>query len=171
MTPMTEPDRPPLLGVAALSDSLKALIAESVALRTDVAAAERARLHAERARRRENQIGLVLIGLSAVLMLVVAGIGWQGYQIARDTRATNEKVVDCTTPGGVCYQQGQARTGQAVDAVLKASVFVAECSRLRPGDSGPVFDAALEQCVAAKLSSHRPGTPVPTPAPTPSPTR
>jgi hypothetical protein len=84
---------------------------------------------------------------------LVAGIvSVQDNRIARDTRATNDpQVVDCTTPGGVLLPARAAPApGRPSAPSLKASVFVAECSRLRPGDSGPVFDAALEQCVAAE---------------------
>jgi hypothetical protein len=160
---MADP-RGPTDPMAVLSRALTDLTNRLDALRADVQADARARV------RKQHTIMAVLAVLAAAVGLV-GFVSVQNNRIARDTRTTNTRIVDCTTPGGGCYRDRQRRTGDAVGDIVKASVFVAECSRLRPGDSGPVFDAALEQCVAAKLSSHRPSTPVPTPAPAPSPTR
>jgi hypothetical protein len=88
-------------------------------------------------------------------VLMVLGVAWQNNQIAMQVRDTNARVADCTTAGGACYREGQRRTGAAVGDITRASVYVAECARIRPGESGPVYDAYLEQCVAEKLEAAR----------------
>lgn len=158
---MTDPVKPE--GVGALAESLTALIAESQALRGDVKANEAAR-------RRENQINLGVLLMLTLFVFIVLVVAWQNNSIARTTQQTNQQVVSCTVPGGKCYDDGKKRTAGAVGDIVKASIYMAECSRLRPGDSGPEFDAFLEQCVADKLAASNKPTPVtPTPAPTATP--
>jgi hypothetical protein len=121
---------------------------------------------ANQARRRENRIYLMILGVLGLFVALSLFVSAQNYQIAEQTRTTNERLADCTTPTGKCYRQGQARTGSAVADILKASVYMAECSRLRPGDSGPEFDAFLERCVAERIVRSR-ATPAPSSTPTP----
>lgn len=142
---------------AALRKSLTDLIAESQALRTDVHSAEEAR-------RRASQINLALLGLLILFVGLLGVMVWQNNELAHQVAKTNATMADCTTPGGKCYQQGTARTGQAIQEILKASVYMAECSRMFPGESGPAFDAKLEACVNEKLRKARE-------APTPTPTQ
>lgn len=146
-----------------LRRTLAAVVAEAAALRADVLAAKESQEREARLRRRENRTTMVGIGVLSVFMLGVLGVAWQNNQIARDTRSTNAQIVSCTTPAGACFKDGQARTGQAVGDILKASIYMAECSRLRPGQSGPAFDTFLEQCVADKLV--RVDNPQPSPTP------
>jgi hypothetical protein len=82
-------------------------------------------------------------------------------------------MADCTTPGGKCYEDGRSRTGNAISDILKVNLYMAECARLKPGESGPGFDAFLERCVGDKLASSHASdaTPTPAPVPTPEPTR
>jgi hypothetical protein len=116
-------------------------MAESQALRTDVRAAEKAR-------KRENRISLAMIGVLSlfVFMLLV---------IANSAKETNDRIFDCTTPGGQCYDQSRQRTGEAVTNIYKSSIYMAQCSRLQPGASGPEFDRFLEQCVEEKLTRRK----------------
>lgn len=154
---MTGPVKPTPRGeevVTALKTSMAALVAESQALRSDVH-------RAEQARKRANQINAVVLG---VVALFVAALAVIGYQVS----VTNQRMVDCTTPGGRCYQQGQQRTAAAVGDVLRVSIYMAECSRLLPGESGPDFDRKLERCVFEKLAADDKTNPVPQVSPTPS---
>ncbi len=154
--------------VAALRESLTLVLDESRALRVDVAAAEEARRQEERTTRRTGHINMVLTVVVAVLVALVLAIGWQNNRLATDVADTNKIMVDCTTPGGRCYEQGRVRTDSAVSSVVRISVFVSQCGRLWPGESGPDYDRKLEQCVAAKLAQAVQRTPAPTPAPAPS---
>jgi hypothetical protein len=135
--------------------SLAALLEESQQLRNDVTANELARRLAARASRRVTQVNTVIVGLLVIFVGLVATLAWQNNQLAREVKAGNERIADCTTVGGICYGQSAARTGSAVADVVRASVFVAECARLQPGISGPEFDAVLEKCVADKLAAAR----------------
>lgn len=141
--------------IASLSQSLADLIAESQALRTDVNAAEVAREHEAKQRKRENQINLGLIGMIAIFVVMVMVMVWQNNSISQDTRQTNKQMADCTTPGGGCYEEGRARTADAISDITKVSIYMAECSRLSPGESGPEFDKKLEACVYEKLKAGR----------------
>ncbi len=156
--------------VAALRESLTLVLDESRALRVDVAAAEKARRQAEAATRKTGHINMALTGVLAVLVALVLAIGWQNNRLATDVADTNKIMADCTTPGGACYEQGRARTDSAVSAVVRISVYVSQCGRLWPGESGPDYDRKLEQCVAAKLAQAARQTPAPAPVPGPSST-
>lgn len=130
--------------VETLSASLEELLVESQRLRRDVHSAEEAR-------KRTNKIGLALIGAVAVFVVLVGLVSWQNNQVLRSTGSTNETIVDCTTPTGDCYRQNLRRTAEVVQNLIKASTYVSQCARLKPGESGPAFDRYLEDCVRAKL--------------------
>ncbi len=147
--------------VTSLRRSLTDLIAESQALRGDVHTAEKAR-------RRTNQINLGLLGLLALFVALLVAIGWQGNQAIDQARETNQTIADCTTPGGVCYQEGQTRTNGAVSAVVRISIYVSQCGRLWPGESGPDYDAKLQKCVLERLAQAQSAPPT-APAPSVSP--
>lgn len=160
-----EPDREHAHpGTEALRKSLAALIEESRQLRLDVAD-ESAR---NRRANRRTAIVAALFGLMLVGVLVVA---YQNNTIARQTADTNQRMADCTTPGGHCYDEGKTRTGQAIGDIIRATIYMAECARERPRDSGPDYNQFLEACVEGKLRAARArdATPAPTPpAPAPS---
>lgn len=147
------------VSLAELGPSLQQLLDESQRLRKDVKSAEQAR-------RRENRIGLFIIGLLTLFVVLIGVVTWQSNQVVRSTQQTNDVIVDCTTPGGQCYEDGRRRTGAAVADLIRASTYVAQCARLRPNESGPEFDRFLEQCVAEKLGAG----PTPHPSISPSPT-
>ncbi len=132
--------------VEALSASLEELLTESQRLRADVHSAEEAR-------KRTNKIGLGLIVAVAVFVLLVGVVTWQNNKVLRQTGATNDVIVDCTAPTGECYRLNLQRTADVVLDIVKASTYVAQCARLKPGESGPAFDRYLEECVAAKLKA------------------
>lgn len=160
---MIEPDRPGrALGedvIATLADTSKALnnlALSSATLHGDVRDMELARRKATR----------VNLGVLVVLVVLVAGLlvmVVQTYRTASETRKTNAAVADCTQPGGKCYEEGRTRTGGAVASINMAMVFGIECARLKPDESGPAFDAFVEQCVAAKMRA------LPSPRPSASP--
>jgi hypothetical protein len=132
--------------VAVLSASLSALVAESQALRSDV-------LAAEQARKRANRIALSLLAVLCLFTGAVLAIGWQNNQLSRRVDKTNNQMADCTTPGGVCYEDGRRRTEGAVSSVVRISLFVSQCGRLHPGESGPEYDQKMEKCVTDRLAA------------------
>jgi hypothetical protein len=147
--------------VQAVQQSLLALIDESQALRGDVHTAEQAR-------RRANHINLGVLGVVIIFVLTLFGLGVQNNHLSRQVNETNRRMSGCTTPGGACYEQGRQRTNQAVGDVVRVSVYVAECSRLWPGESGPAYDAKLQMCVQQRL---HPATAPPSAPPSPTPSR
>lgn len=158
----TPPIRPAASGseppaVEQLRASLSALIAESQALRSDVHGAEVAR-------KRANQINLGVLGLLAIFTALLVAIGWQNNQVIQRVDETNDQVASCTTPGGTCYEEGRTRTSGAISAVVRISIFVSQCGRLYPGESGPAYDAKLQQCVMDRLAAAQAQA-----APSPSP--
>lgn len=151
----------PLSHVQILQESLRDLIAESQSLRLDVHTAEVAR-------RRNALVNLGVMMLLVIFVVLVFTVSWQNNRIGKQVRDGNDRIVDCTTAGGKCYQEGNARTGQAITAILRADIYVIECSRLHPNESGPAFDAVIEKCVTDRLAAAAAG---PSPAPAPSPSR
>lgn len=144
--------------VEALRSSLAALIEESQSLRADVRTAEQAR-------RRNAAVNTGVLIVFAIVIAMLIGMTAQTNQLAREVRDADGRIVDCSTAGGRCYEDGRARTGQAVNSILLADIYMAECARLRPNESGPAFDAYLEQCVRAKLSAATKQSPSPSPSP------
>lgn len=130
-----------------LNDSLRALIDESAALRRDVEGAARAR-------RRENQINLVLIGALCLFVIMTLVVVWQNNSISRDVRRNSDVIADCTNPGGKCYEDGRARTGQAVAEISRTHVLIVQCARLyRDMPAGKAYDDALIRCVVERRGS------------------
>lgn len=149
--------------VEQLRDSLASLIAESQALRSDVHGAELAR-------KRANQINLGVLAVLALFTALLVAIGWQNNQVIGQVRETNNTLVDCTTPGGGCYQLGRSRADGAVSAVVRISIYVSQCGRLWPGESGPDYDRKLTQCVLDRLAQAQ-ASAAPSPSSAPSPPR
>lgn len=61
-------------------------------------------------------------------------------------RAVNERIADCTTVGGECYDRGAARTGQAIAELARLQIAIELCGRDADNDTV----AEMERCVAAK---------------------
>lgn len=153
--PLRPGGEPP--AVEQLRASLSSLIAESQALRSDVHGAEVAR-------KRANQINLGVLALLALFVALLVAIGWQNNQVIQRVNATNDQVASCTTPGGTCYDEGRARTNGAITSVVRISIYVSQCGRLYPGESGPEYDAKLQQCVMDRLAQAQ-ASPAPMPSP------
>ncbi len=153
---MTTDEPTPRPREAALATLLTEVKSESEQLREDVR-------NAERARKRANTLNTILLVAAVLLVGVVGMVGWQ-------VQKTNARIADCSTVGGKCYEEGRRRTEGAVGAVVRISVFVAQCGRLFPGEYGPEFDAKIERCVADRLAaSARVGQVGPTPGGTSQP--
>lgn len=142
--------RPPGAGdvppnVESLRRSLTDLVAESQALRVDVNSAETAR-------RRANTINLTAVGLLLLFVVMISAVSWQNNQLAKQVNRTNDRMADCTTPGGTCYETSQRRVSGAIADIVRASVFMNQCARLWPNESGPDYDRKLEKCVNDRLA-------------------
>lgn len=144
--------------VEALRASLNEVLVEAQALRVDVHGAEAAR-------RRANTINLGVLGLLVVFVALLIAVGWQGNTAIHESRQANERIADCTTPGGECYEQGRVRTDGAIRVLTTMSIYVSQCGRLFPGEAGPEYDRKLEQCVAQKISVALGTSGAPSPSP------
>jgi hypothetical protein len=150
--------------VAELRTNLKDLITESQALRTDVHSAEEAR-------RRATRVNVALLALLTLFVGLLLVVTWQNNRLIGQVEETNTLMADCTTPGGNCYQQSAKRTSNAISDIVWASVYMAQCSRLYPGEVGPGYDRKLEACVTERLrkaAQERQPPAAPTPSPTPT---
>lgn len=149
-----------------LAESLAGVLAVARGLRDDVH-------KAEQARRRANVINLFVLSLLAVLVVFLTTVAWQNNRLTTQVRATSTVLADCTTPGRACYEEGRARGDAAISAVVRISIFVSQCGRLWPGESGPEYDRKIEACVTERLkraveqppASQIPAPPVPSSSP------
>lgn len=171
MPDITGPERdqspaPVSPAVAALGQSLSEVLAEAQALRSDVHTAEEAR-------RKATVVNLGLLALLVLFVALLGAVSWQNNQLIEKVEQTNSTMADCTTPGGRCYEEGNRRTSGAINDIIWASVYMAQCARLYPGEVGPEYDKKLEACVTQRLqqaAKERQATPTPTvPVPTVSP--
>ena len=109
-------------------------------------------------RHRRELAGLLTYILLAALVIGVLGIVVQTYTLAatiRDqqkvTATTNQRLIDCTTPTGECYKQGQKRTARAVSDIGKVAAYAAACAD-QPGRQG---QAEVLECVLRRLAADK----------------
>ncbi len=144
----------------ALRQSLADLVAESKNLRGDVAkdAAER---------RRANRLNLAFLAVITGFVLGSVILVWQNNHLSHQVNDLTQQMADCTTPGGNCYTKANERTGSAIADIVRAEIYMAQCARLFPGESGPSYDTKLEACVYERLADPaRKRSPAPSPSPT-----
>jgi hypothetical protein len=129
----------------------------------------------KRANRRGRWKDTILILLVIGVCVLLAGM----YSVVVDNRDTGNVMADCTTPGGECYERGNARTGEAIAELdrrgMFSSIAIVLCSReLGPGSSA-AWKAAFVKCVRAqrteliRADTAGPAGPIPVPAPSPMP--
>jgi hypothetical protein len=111
-----------------LGQKLDVIIEESQKVREIAAIAERAR--------RRLLVATLVVGVIGALLL--AGVMWVGLA----NRQTVDTIVGCTTPGGECYDRGQARTGEIVQRIVDAQIATVECRN----------EVDVRACVEQKLS-------------------
>jgi hypothetical protein len=75
--------------------------------------------------------------------------------IARENRRNGDRLIDCTTPGGVCYETGQKQTANAIASIFEAdkqvAIIAAVCAQVSP----PEIEA-VRACVDAELAKASP---------------
>lgn len=104
-------------------------------------------------RRRYETAKMTFIVISTITSLVTVGMLLGGVanlqDIAADTNRSAELLVDCTTPAGECYQNGDRRSGAAVQTINRVSVLAAYCSK-KPEN---VSVAQIEDCIKKELDN------------------
>lgn len=151
---------------------LTALIRESQELREDVAAREKRQRQETAEREARQRKVMMLLGLAVLVALVMIGsvmvLLVQSRQRGNDTRAllrtnaaTNQRIADCTTQGGQCYEQGARRSGELISELIRrlllAQKDIAVCRAQT--ENGTV--AELQACIDTALK------PIISPAPAP----
>jgi Tfp pilus assembly protein PilN len=140
MTIPAEPPRDP-------GELLTALLGESQRLRADVR---------DRERRQRRLMGLIAATVVVCLVLVtsVMVLLVQSRQRGNDTRAllrtnaaTNERIADCTTVGGKCYEEGSKRSAAFIQLLLQGQKQIALCR------SESDTSAELEKCIDKALAA------------------
>jgi len=140
MTIPAEPPRDP-------GELLNALLGESQRLRADV-----------RERERRQRRLMAVIGIGVVLCLVLVGgvmvLLVQGRQRGNDTRAllrtnaaTNERIADCTTVGGKCYEEGTKRSAAFIQLLLQGQKQIALCRS--ESDTSTELEKCIDKALAA----------------------
>ena len=95
--------------------------------------------------------GLTLLAAGIAVLLVlnllaqVAEQTGQLEQLARENRTNGERLIDCTTPEGQCYQDGQTRTGEAVNTINEVTILAASCVKIPGVDTEIEIRACIEQ--------------------------
>jgi hypothetical protein len=107
--------------------------------------------HLREAFRFSRQLKFIIGGFVVLVagLIVVAGINLSN---GHATRTATSTIKDCTTPGGTCYERGQAATQAAVEEIVAGVnahtnlVLLAtlECTR------HPLSDAKFAACLRAK---------------------
>jgi hypothetical protein len=94
----------------------------------------------------------VLVAAAVILLGLVVVV--QGYQlqkltgVAADTKRNSDRLVDCTTPGGKCFEQSRSATSGAVGSINRVTVAAIYCS----GKLGPTATIdAINHCVATQI--------------------
>lgn len=101
----------------------------------------------------------ILVGIGFCLLVALTVIALQNRangSAARDSSDAAQRSIaaikDCTTPGGICYERGQAGTGEAVAQIVAAVnahtnlVFIATLQCSKPHQT----NAELAACLRAK---------------------
>lgn len=106
--------------------------------------------HAEDLIRASRLSRLERIALFTIAFLVLGLIGVTGFGVLRlnglaDVNKTNgQTVIDCTQPGGVCYQRAQDQTAAAVAQLNLVTIAAVECDDAYNG-------ARLHACILSRI--------------------
>lgn len=82
----------------------------------------------------------VLLGVACTLLLIHITTGTNNY---------TKRLVDCTTPGGKCYEQGRSATTGAVGTINQVVTVTVYCAK--KADRATVTLAQIQDCVNAQL--------------------
>lgn len=97
----------------------------------------------------------VIVGFSAVVLVLIVGLVFLAYRQAVTNDATQDArrtIVDCVTPAGKCYQDGQKRTADIVGKVLQGSIIAAVCANQETSGTPAEQVRAAEKCLADTLA-------------------
>jgi hypothetical protein len=104
----------------------------------------------EHSRRIVRNLSAALVVTTVLMLGYVTVIASYQFQkiigVANDTRRNSDRLVDCTTPGGKCYEQGRSTTSGAVGSINRVTIAAIYCS----GKLGPSASInQLNMCVVS----------------------
>ncbi len=162
---MTDNRTPP--GLTAVGELMRPLIEQANELTAAVK-------HDGMERRRENR-RIMAIAL-ALLMLVTINVAIlmqnrarsaETREIIRNSAATSERIADCTTAGGECYERSQRSAQDFLGQILIMNQYVVQCAKVTNTDD------ELQACVTERVKAARltpPGDAGPSTGPSAGPT-
>lgn len=86
-------------------------------------------------------IGLMLAGIAGGLGTIAV----QNNQVLLNVQTGTDRLVDCTTPGGKCYEQGSRSQSAAVKTINEMSVYAAYCAHKPDNDTVQEIKSCIEQ--------------------------
>lgn len=95
---------------------------------------------------------VVLIIVGVVALVLFAFMFWN----ARETRATADALVDCTTSGHPCFDRQVAANSAkgAVEVILRGQLYIVSCQgELTAVPHGPKYDTALAACLEKRFAA------------------
>lgn len=112
---------------------------------------------------RKAQIRAVTAAATAMMMVSALGIligvaylayqsvvqSQQNFEVLKQTRITNQRLISCSTPGGKCYQQNNKRTAKAIVGVNNGTLRVVAAALSCQAD-GVTETEALAKCTAER---------------------
>lgn len=94
------------------------------------------------ARNRRDRLHLVLLIVVTLMIGGLGTLGWQNRRLNSGNAQILQAVRDCTTAGGRCYENSEARSGQYIQQLVAAQFDIAWCVKV----SATKTDA--QKCVA-----------------------
>lgn len=131
------------------------LLAGLAASANDLAAVAKDLYRASVLSRAERAVLLAILVVNLLIGGVVAYGVWRLNGLADTNRALGEvnrtssqTIVDCTRPGGVCYERAQQQTAAAVASLNLVTIAATECADAYDG-------AALHDCILRRVKAGR----------------
>lgn len=95
------------------------------------------------------------LAVALLLLFIVISLGLTAYNAIVGI-ATRAALLDCTTPGGECYKEGQRRTAEAIRQLVEANeageqttreivILAADCADNEGVDTADEIEACVEQ--------------------------
>lgn len=96
---------------------------------------------------RAERIIIGALSLFLVVLSVVSYISIHKLQdIGKTNRSNTDLIVDCTTPGGVCYERGRKSTGSAIATINDVTIAASYCAQFN------TTQATIRKCIEAELA-------------------
>jgi hypothetical protein len=105
---------------------------------------------------RFSRVLKAVVGVAVVVLVGIVVIAVLQLRVSSENRRTGQLIAGCTTPGGKCYERGQAQTASAVAAIValideRVRTDLAAAHACAAAHT----DAAFAACMARKLPAPR----------------